>query len=156
MAFLLLLFWIILNGKFTWEIFTIGALVCAALYLFLYRFVGYSPKRELELLKRILRFLLYVLILIKEVIIANCKVIYYIYNSKLEVEPRVVSFRKRFREDAHKALLAESITLTPGTITINLEGNRYTVHCLDKEMGLGLADSDFVKQLKKMESDKHE
>ena len=80
MLFLLILFWIVLNGKFTWEIFTIGALISAALYLFLYRFVGYSPKRELQLIKRGLKFALYLLILIKEVIVANCKVIYYIYN----------------------------------------------------------------------------
>ncbi len=153
MFILLLLFWIILNGKFTWEIFTIGALVCGALYLFLYRFVGYSPKRELALLKRIPRFILYIVILIKEVVAANCKVIYYIYNSKLEVEPRVVTFRKKFKEDAHKALLAECITLTPGTITIHLEGSKYTVHCLDKEMGTGLGESVFVKQLKKLESE---
>ncbi len=151
MAFLLLLFWIILNGKFTWEIFTIGALICAALYLFLYRFVGYSPKRELELIKRFPRALLYLLILIKEVIVANAYVIYYIYNSKLEVEPRVVTFSRRFKEEHHNAILAESITLTPGTITVHLEGSHYTVHCLDKEMGKGINNSEFVKQLKKME-----
>ncbi len=151
MAFLLLLFWIILNGKFTWEIFTIGALICAALYLFLYRFVGYSPKRELELIKRFPRALLYLLILIKEVIVANAHVIYYIYNSKLEVEPRVVTFSRRFKEEHHNAILAESITLTPGTITVHLEGSHYTVHCLDKEMGKGINNSEFVKQLKKME-----
>ena len=151
MAFLLLLFWIILNGKFTWEIFTIGALICAALYLFLYRFVGYSPKRELELVKRLPRALLYLLILIKEVIVANAHVIYYIYNSKLEVEPRVVTFSRRFKEEHHNAILAESITLTPGTITVHLEGSHYTVHCLDKEMGKGISNSEFVKQLKKME-----
>ncbi len=151
MAFLLLLFWIILNGKFTWEIFTIGALICAALYLFLYRFVGYSPKRELELIKRFPRALLYLLILIKEVIVANAHVIYSIYNSKLEVEPRVVTFSRRFKEEHHNAILAESITLTPGTITVHLEGSHYTVHCLDKEMGKGINNSEFVKQLKKME-----
>jgi multicomponent Na+:H+ antiporter subunit E len=154
MLFLLLLFWIVLNGKFTWEILTIGALVCAALYLFLYRFVEYSPKTELRMAKKILRFLLYILILIKEVILANCKVIYYIYNSKLEVEPRVVTFRRNFKNEGHDVLLAQSITLTPGTITVHLEGNKYTVHCLDREMGLGINNSVFVEQIKKMESDK--
>ncbi len=154
MFLLLLVFWIILNGRFTWEIFIIGALIAAAVYLFLCFFAGYSLRKELILVKRIPLFLLYILVLIKEVIVANCKVIYYIYNSKLEVEPRVVSFRKRFKEENHKTILAESITLTPGTITINLEGNRFTVHCLDREMGLGINNSVFVERLKKMESDK--
>ncbi len=154
MLFLLLLFWIVLNGKFTWEIFTIGALICAALYLFLYRFMGYSPKKELAVAKKIPSLLLYLVILIKEVIVANCKVIYFIYNSKLEVEPRVVYFRRKFKSESHKTMLAQSITLTPGTITINLDGSKYTVHCLDKDMALGLGDSVFVKQLKKMESDR--
>ena len=48
-------------------------------------------------------------------------------------------------------LLANSITLTPGTITVALEDNEYTVHCLDRRFGEGLADSSFVRLLHKIE-----
>ncbi len=154
MFFVLLLLWIIFNGKFTWEILIIGALVCVALYVFLWKFVDYSPKKELAFLKRIIKAIVYLFILIKEIIVANCNVIYYIYNAKLEVEPRIVYFKKKFKEEAHQTILADSITLTPGTITLRLDGDRYIVHCLDKEMGKGLDRSLFVKQLEKIEGGK--
>ena len=50
-----------------------------------------------------------------------------------------------------RVLLANSITLTPGTITVSLQDNVYTVHCLDKQFGEGLSDSTFVWLLHKIE-----
>jgi multicomponent Na+:H+ antiporter subunit E len=48
-------------------------------------------------------------------------------------------------------MLADSITLTPGTITVSLEGNEYVVHCLDKELAEGINTSVFVTLLKRLE-----
>ena len=48
-------------------------------------------------------------------------------------------------------LLANSITLTPGTITVSVEDDRFCVHCLDKELAEGMEDSVFVKLLEEME-----
>ena len=47
---------------------------------------------------------------------------------------------------------ANSITLTPGTITVSLTDNEYTVHCLDKELAEGISSSVFVKLLTKLEA----
>ena len=49
-------------------------------------------------------------------------------------------------------VLANSITLTPGTITIRMEGNEFYVHCLDKEFAEGMESSIFVELLSKMEA----
>ena len=49
-------------------------------------------------------------------------------------------------------ILANSITLTPGTITVSLEGNDFYVHCLDKEFAEGIDSSAFVELLQKMEA----
>ena len=51
-----------------------------------------------------------------------------------------------------KVLLANSITLTPGTITVSVEDNRFCVHCLDRELAEGLEDSAFVELLKEIEA----
>ena len=48
-------------------------------------------------------------------------------------------------------MLANAITLTPGTITVTLEGSEYTVHCLDESMAEGIQDSEFVKYILKFE-----
>ena len=47
--------------------------------------------------------------------------------------------------------MANSITLTPGTITVAIEGNEFVVHCLDKSFAEGIEDSVFVKLLQKMD-----
>ena len=47
MFIVLFVLWIILNGRITLEIAIFGAVICGALYLFLYKFMEYSPKREL-------------------------------------------------------------------------------------------------------------
>ena len=49
-------------------------------------------------------------------------------------------------------LLANSITLTPGTITVSVEGDHFFVHCLDRELAEGMEESVFVELLKQMEA----
>ena len=154
MYFLFLALWIIFNGNFTWEIFWIGAVISAALYWFVCRFMDYSIKKDLAGVKKLGKVLLYVVILVVEIVKANRQVIHYILTSKYEIEPVLVKFRTKLKKDSSRAVLANSITLTPGTITVSLTENEYVVHCLDKELAEGMEDSVFVKQLSKMEQSK--
>ena len=89
--------------------------------------------------------------LISEVIKANFVAIRLIVSPKYEVEPVLVTFRTDLKTDLARTVLANSITLTPGTITVELTDNEYKVHCLDKEMAEGMDESVFVKLLRKME-----
>ena len=50
-----------------------------------------------------------------------------------------------------RVMLANSITLTPGTITVSLTDQELLVHCLDKSLAEGMEDSEFVKLLEKLE-----
>jgi len=49
-------------------------------------------------------------------------------------------------------LLANSITLTPGTITVTLEEDVYRIHCLDESFVDGLGGGRILKILEKMEA----
>ena len=60
-------------------------------------------------------------------------------------------FDTDFKTGLARVLLANSITLTPGTITVSVEDDRFCVHCLDKELAEGMETSVFVKLLKEME-----
>ena len=146
-----LFFWIIFNGQFTWEIFFIGAVISALLYWFVCRFMDYSPKKDVLALRNIGRAIRYVLILIWEIIKANAMVIYYIMTSKYEVEPKLVRFHTDLKEEGSRAVLANSITLTPGTITVELEDSGYVVHCLDESLAGGMDESVFVELIRKLE-----
>lgn len=152
MFLVLFLLWIIFNGKFTLEIALFGIVIAAAIEFFMYKYMDYKPKTTVNLIKNFFRIIKYVLVLIAEIAKANYQVMHLILNAKYEVEPQIIQFRTHLKSEAARATLANSITLTPGTITVTLEDDRYTVHCLDKELANGIEDSVFVKMLEKMEA----
>lgn len=151
MFVLFFLIWIIFNGQLTWEIAAFGAAVSALIYWFTCKFLGYNPRTDLLMAKKLFRVLQYVFILIKEIIKANFEVIRMITSSRYEIEPAVVRFRTDLKTTPARILLANSITLTPGTITVLLEEDEYVVHCLDKSLAEGIDSSVFVSLLRKME-----
>ncbi len=94
---------------------------------------------------------MYVCLLLKEVLMANIHVAKIVLTPKLDIDPVVVNFKTKLKTEKTKAMLANSITLTPGTITMLLEGNVYTVHCLKKEFAKNLENSNFENILLKIE-----
>ena len=57
------------------------------------------------------------------------------------------------KTEGGKVLLADSITLTPGTITVAIQGDRFLVHCLDEEFAEGLEGSDMEQRIQQLEGD---
>ena len=131
MYFLLFGFWVLLNGQWTTEIAVVGLIVCAALYAFMMAFMGYSPRREFSILKRTGRIAKYFVYLVGEVFKSAWATIRLIWSPRLQIQPEVTSFHTRLRTDAGKVVLANSITLTPGTITVDVKDDLFLVHCLD-------------------------
>ena len=143
--------WVIFNGHWTTEIALLGLFLCAALYLFAWKFMGYGPAQDLHALQRLPRALAYLWTLLVEIFKANIHVMRLILSPQYEVEPELIEFHTKLRTDPARAVLADSITLTPGTITVLVEGDRFIVHALDKTLGDGVDDSDFERRLLKME-----
>ena len=143
--------WMILNGKVTAEICIFGVLISAALFYFMCRYMEYSLKKELLLFRLIPLFIHYFGVLVKEIVKANVCVLKIILSPELQPEPAFVYFDTDFKTGLARVLLANSITLTPGTITVSVEDDRFCVHCLDKELAGGMETSIFVKLLKEME-----
>ena len=148
--------WIIFNSNLTWQIAIIGAAVSLLMDLFLRKFLNYHPQTKALGLGRTLLFMglivKYIAILIIEIIKANCTVIKFILSARYEIEPAVITFDPGLRTNAAHVVLANSITITPGTSTANIDGDRFTVHCLDKSLAEGIEDSVFVRQLKVIEA----
>lgn len=152
-AIVLFLLWFVFNGKFTWELAGFGAVISVALAWFVQRFIapGFTLKMQMAAVKRIPEYLRYAWLLIKEIIKANFAVLQLILTDRDVVVPKLVSFKADLKTRAARVALADSITLTPGTITVHLQGDEYLVHCLDESMEAGLPGSVFEIQLKKIE-----
>ena len=69
------------------------------------------------------------------------------------MEPVLVHVHADLKSETARVILANSITLTPGTITVSMSGQELLVHCLDKSLSEGMEDSVFVKLLQKLEEE---
>lgn len=153
MYLLYFLLWMIFNGDVTLEICILGIIIAGVIFAFTCKFMDYSIEKEKHNLKKIFSFLKYICILVIEIVKANFAVIHMILSEREEIEPALVSFESDMKTPAGQALLANAITLTPGTITVLLQDSRYVVHCLDESLAEGMADSVFVKKIKELEED---
>lgn len=151
MLLLFFLIWIIFNGRLTLEIAVFGVVISGLMLGFLCRFMDYSIRKEWLFYKKIPAFCRYIFLLVKEIVKANLTVCRLIVTRKEIVEPVIVRVHANLKTETARVILANSITLTPGTITVSMSGQELLVHCLDKSLAEGMEDSDFVKLLQKME-----
>lgn len=151
MYLLFFLIWIVFNGRFTWEIAAFGVVLAGVMYWFICKFLNYRPAMDIWLCRKSWGILHYIFVLIKEIVKANLTVIGMIFSSKYELEPVIVHFKVNLKTNAARVALADSITLTPGTITVSQRSGEYIVHCLDKSLAEGLDRSVFVELLEKLE-----
>ena len=147
---LLLIVWFIFNGKITFQICLFGVLACAGVWLLLKYLLGWSFKKELRLYKLAPFVLFYALVLLWEILKANAAVIKLIF-SRRKPEGVIVTFESGLRSPIANAALANSITLTPGTITVSEENGLFTVHCLCEDYAEGIDDLVFARLLRRME-----
>lgn len=155
MFFIMLLLWIIFNGKITLEILLFGLGICGVLYGFMCKVMGYGAEKDLLMCKILGQGAVYLVVLVVEIIKANLAVIKEIIFLKPDDPGALAEFSVGLKDDGARVALASSITLTPGTITVVLEDGDYLVHGLNKEMTEGLDSSVFVKRLERMEEKLH-
>lgn len=151
MYLIFFLIWVVFNGQFTPEIAVFGLIIAGLMYAFICKFMGYKPRADIIMAKKFFYLIQYVFILVKEIVKANFAVIRMITSSRYELEPAVVRFKTDLKSAPARIMLANSITLTPGTITVSLTGDEYVVHCLDKSLAEGINSSIFVTLLRRLE-----
>ena len=95
----------------------------------------------------------YLLVLLKEIIGSNMTMLKIVLTPSRKFHPVIVSFPAPLKSHLLQVILADSITLTPGTITVRLYEEKFEVHCLDESMAAGLNDGVFVKLLKRWEEE---
>ena len=134
--------WLIFNGRITFEIIVIGILISFLLDNFIRKVmkINLTFSGLLKFLKILPEVFVYFVVLVIEIIRANFSISKLALAPNIDVEPCLIKFRTSLKTEAARVAFANSITLTPGTITISLEGNEFLIHTLNRELASGLDD----------------
>ena len=128
----LFVLWLALTYPPDWQEFLVGIAVALGLTLLVrenalpYGSVGLSPRA-------ILYWIGYVSVFLKELVKANLDVAFRVIDPKLPIKPGIVKVETRLQSRLGRPLLANSITLTPGTITVDSRGSTLFVHWISVE-----------------------
>jgi multicomponent Na+:H+ antiporter subunit E len=123
----LLIFWLLLNGSLATDVVLVGVL--AALVISLMFRGGLGLFSELRLTPASLTTTVrYVFFYMKELVKSNLNVAAIVINPALPLNPGIVKVRTRLKSRMGRMLLANSITLTPGTLCVELDGEWIYVH----------------------------
>jgi len=124
------LFYLILGDPTYWFDLVTGVAVAAVVSVSLARVTFTAPPRKVNSPLRVLRFSLYVPYLVFEIVKANLAISLVILHPRMPIEPRMTRVNARVRSGLPLLALANSITLTPGTLTVRASDQRLVVHTL--------------------------
>ncbi len=133
-AFLILFpFWLLFSGKFDTFHLTLGV-VCTLLVAYLSHDLLFANVRFGDMRVVLRRFLAYMPWHFYEIMIANFHVARLVLTPKMPIDPNIITFKTKLESDISMMTLATSITLTPGTITMDIKDGEFYVHALDKKV----------------------
>lgn len=156
MAIIIFLLWLLLNATFAWteqflQIVIFGVALTIIIYLFVIKFTKWTFEFDKFFMKHFFLFIAYGFVLFWNVIVCNFNVIKLILSKK-KPEPEIIEFDVPIKNEILRVILSNSITLTPGTITIACHHDHFIVHCLRKEYFDGFTSCTLVKLLERMEA----
>jgi len=145
---ILFTFWLILSGHFNLKYILTGvASVSLITWLDNDLFSSIFDHEEMADISgppavlKFLHFVRYMPWLLYQVVKANFQVAKIVLNPRMPIDPSIIRFNVRTKRKVAQVILANSITLTPGTVTISLDDGSYTVHTLVPELAQGLVEA---------------
>lgn len=136
---LLLAFWAAMSGELT-NPFLVGSGLVTAIAVT----VGVTRRglmiRDWGALRLLRAALTYLPWLLKEVVVANARVIRIVWDPRLPIDPQVFEVPVELHTPTGRVIYANSITLTPGTVTLDAPPDRFLVHSLTREDAEGVLD----------------
>ena len=124
---LLFLVWIGLTNSLDIQELLVGAVVAFVITRF------FTPNREFNLKELIMKYIKFIPIFLKNLVQSNIAVAKIVLNPKLPINTGIVKLKTSLSSNQDKLILANAITLTPGTITIELRNNDLFIHILNMD-----------------------
>ena len=147
---ILILFWAVLSGHFDSFHMTLGVICCAVVTLYssdllFHQRIGFGRRARLAI-----KFLFYIPWLIYQIFLANIHVAMIVLskNPRLKLDPELVRYKAKLRDDLAKVTFANSITLTPATITVDIAGEDLIVHAIDRQVADDLNSGEMERRVR--------
>ncbi len=121
--------WMLLTDRFYWQNLIAGALVSLITTLIFSRYFKIDTRKLVQPARYFWLFV-YILYFIWECIKANFDVAYRVLRPSMPVRPGIVKVKLTLRRELARTILANSITMTPGTISVDIIGDTLYVHCI--------------------------
>lgn len=149
-----LIFWLLLTFKLTVPNIIVGSVASVICALFFGRFFITNVYKLLQP-QRYFWFIIYLFIFVWECIKANLDVAYRVLHPAMPIRPGIVKVKTTLKSDLAKMLLANSITMTPGTISVDIIDDNLYIHWIyirseDPEIYTGMITGAFEKYIKKI------
>ena len=136
-------FWMVLSGR-TETKFIVYGLITAIVTTWVTYPLLLVPHKAVSIPK----FIMYFFWLMWQLVLANIDVLLATTAQELDIDPKVVRFYFRADNPMASVVLANSITLTPGTVTINVtDDGLYEIHALTKGAAAGVLDGSMQKKV---------
>ena len=141
--------WVLLSGQFTWMLF--GSGVVCSIFVTYIAFRKRIADREGQPVHIITIALLYWPWLLYQIFIANIDVAYRVWHPRLPISPRLFKAPLKTKSDLGAVIYANSITLTPGTVTVDVNKRSLLVHALSADSQDSVLDDNMQTRVKKLE-----
>ena len=130
-------FWVLFSGKFDLFHISLGigsSLIVAAIS----KDLLFPSKIRPGFVICWLRFAGYIPWLFYQIFLANLRILYLVFHPRMMelIDPKIINFSSKLTNDISRTTFANSITLTPGTVTVNVSVlGKFRVHCIDEKSG---------------------
>ncbi len=143
--------WLLLSGHYTLLLISLGLLSVVLVVLLALRMdVVDREGHPLHLNSKAL--VVYWCWLLKEIFVSNIYVCRLILNPAMPISPTVIALRSSQSSDLARVIFANSITLTPGTVTIDVDGDITEVHAITEEAAKSLLQGSMDSKVTALES----
>ena len=130
----LFLHWIVWSGKFDSFHLSLGVISCALVTFLSHDLYLKRKKLSPKIMGEAVRFIKYIPWLFYQIVLSNIHVAYLVLSPRMPIDPKIIRYKTRLKTDLALVTFANSITLTPGTITADISEGEYYVHALSKKV----------------------
>ena len=151
MGLLLVAAWLLWSGFFKPLLLILGAFSCALVLLVAHRMHLFDTDVfALRFTSRLFKFWVW---LGREIVRSSLEVTRAVLSPKLQISPTVAEFDSRCEHPVDRAILGNYITLTPGTLTLSIDGQRFMVHALNEQGARDILDGEMDRRVSELRGD---